>query len=157
MEIWKVDRYTSHEKGDARYLTWCMKEKQKVVMQIVDEASLEEIKTWQLALINSRLAKDGLEGYIDDVDGKKVSFTVYSTYWLQANQVKPGQTVQILVLSEKGKAPQSIVLKVVSQKNRGTYGSGFNEVTLETTKDSDSVILSKFENIQGTRLIISAK
>lgn len=85
-------------------------------MQIVDEASLEEIKTRQLALINSRLAKDGLEGYIDDVDGKKVSFTVYSTYWLQANQVKPGQTVQILVLSEKGKAPQSIVLKVVSQK-----------------------------------------
>ena len=145
------------KKGDTFYLTWCMKEKQKVVMQIVDEASLEEIKTRQLALINSRLAKDGLEGYIDAVAGRKVSFTVYATYWSQANQLKPGQLVQIFSPSEKGKAPQSIVLKVVSQKNRGTYGSGFNEVMLETTKDSDSIILSKFENIQGTRLIISVK
>ena len=141
------------KKGDTFYLTWCMKEKQKVVMQIVDEASLEEIKTRQLALINSRLAKDGLEGYIDTVDGKKVLFTVYATYWSQANQLKPGQLVQIFSPSEKGKAPQSIVLKVVSQKNRGTYGSGFNEVMLETTKDSDSIILSKFENIQGTHLV----
>jgi hypothetical protein len=141
------------KKGDTFYLTWCMKEKQKIVMQIVDEASLEEIKTRQLALINSRLAKDGLEGYIDTVDGKKVLFTVYATYWSQANQLKPGQLVKIFSPSEKGKAPQSIVLKVVSQKNRGTYGSGFNEVTLETTKDSDSVILSKFENIQGTHLV----
>jgi len=134
-----------------------MKEKQKIVMQIVDEASLEEVKTRQLGLINSRLAKDGLEGYIDTVDGKKVSFTVYATYWSQANQLRPNQLVQIFSPSEKGKAPQSIVLKVVSQKNRGTYGSGFNEVTLETTKDSDSIILSKFENIQGTHLIISTK
>ncbi len=145
------------KKGNTFYLTWCMKEKQKVVMQIVDEASLEEIKARQSALINSRLAKDGLKGYIDAVDGKKVSFTVYSTYWSQANQLKPGQLVQILSLSEKGKVPQNIVLKVISQKNRGTYGSGFNEVILETTKDSDSIILLKLENIQGTRLIISAK
>ena len=145
------------KKGNTFYLTWCMKEKQKVVMQIVDEASLEEIKARQSALINSRLAKDGLKGYIDAVDGKKVSFTVYSTYWSQANQLKPGQLVQILSLSEKGKVPQSIVLKVISQKNRGTYGSGFNEVILETTKDSDSIILSKIENIQGVRMIISTK
>ena len=145
------------KKGNTFYLTWCMKEKQKVVMQIVDEASLEEIKARQSALINSRLAKDGLKGYIDAVDGKKVSFTVYSTYWSQANQLKPGQLVQILSLSEKGKVPQSIVLKVISQKNRGTYGSGFNEVILETTKDSDSAILSKIENIQGVRMIISTK
>lgn len=145
------------KKGNTFYLTWCMKEKQKVVMQIVDEASLEEIKARQSALINSRLAKDGLKGYIDAVDGKKVSFTVYSTYWSQANQLKPGQLVQILSLSEKGKVPQNIVLKVISQKNRGTYGSGFNEVILETTKDSDSAILSKIENIQGVRMIISTK
>ena len=145
------------KKGDTFYLTWCMKEKQKVVIQIVDEASLEEIKTRQLALINSRLAKDGLEGYIDAVAGNKVSFTVYATYWSQANQLRPNQLVQIFSPSEKNKAIQSIVLKVVSQKNRGTYGSGFNEVMLETTKDSDSIILSKFENIQGTRLIISVK
>ena len=145
------------KKGNTFYLTWCMKEKQKVVMQIVDEASLEEIKARQSALINSRLAKDGLKGYIDAVDGKKVSFTVYSTYWSQANQLKPGQLVQILSLSEKGKVPQNIVLKVISQKNRGTYGSGFNEVILETTKDSDSIILSKIENIQGVRMIISTK
>ena len=153
---WKAGKLIdtlSMKKGDTFYLTWCMKEKQKVVMQIVDEASLEEIKSRQLALINSRLAKDGLEGYIDTVDGKKVLFTVYATFWSQANQLKPGQMVQILSPSEKGKAPQIIVLKVVSQKNRGTYGSGFNEVTLETTKDSDSVILSKFENIQGTHLV----
>ncbi|NBR06993.1 MAG: hypothetical protein EBT92_14685, partial [Planctomycetes bacterium] len=74
-----------------------------------------------------------------------------------ANQLKPGQLVQILSLSEKGKVPQNIVLKVISQKNRGTYGSGFNEVILETTKDSDSIILSKIENIQGVRMIISTK
>jgi hypothetical protein len=98
-----------------------------------------------------------MEGYIDAVDGKKVSFTVYSTYWLQANQLKQGQMVQILVYSEKAKAPQSIVLKVMSQKNRGTYGSGFNEVILETTQDSDTALLTKFENIQGAHLIISTK
>lgn len=145
------------KKGDTFYLTWCMKEKQKVVMQIVDDASLEEIKTRQLALISSRLAKDGLEGYIDAVDVKKVSFTVYATYWSQANQLKPGQIVKILVPSEKGKAPQIMILRVVSQKNRGTYGSGFNEVNLEPTQDSDTTLLSKFENIQGARLIINTK
>lgn len=156
-QVGKLIKALPMKKGDTFYLTWCMREKQRVVMQIVDDASLETIKNRQLSLINYRIAKEGLAGYIDTVDGKKVSFTVYSTFWSQANQLKPGQIVKILVPSEKGKAPQSMVLKVVSQKNRGTYGSGFNEVMLETTKDSDSVILSKFENIQGTRLIISAK
>ena len=143
------------KKGDTFYLTWCLRDKQKVVMQIADEASLEEVKAGQMALVNSRLAKMGLEGYIDGVDGKNVSFTVYSTYWSQASQLKPGQMVQIITPPEKGKPPVEINLKVISQKNRGTYGSGFNEVALETTRDADTAILSRLENIQGIRIVPS--
>lgn len=153
----KLVNNLSIKNKDTFYLTWCMKEKQRVVVQIADEASLEEIKTKQLALINSRLAKEGLEGYIDSMDGKSVSFTVYATYWMQANQLKPGQLVQILFPSDKGKSLQTIALKVISQKNRGTYGSGFSEVLLETTQDSDSTLLLKYANIQGAFLIISTK
>ena len=152
----KIVERSTLKKGDQVYLTWCLRDKQKTVMQLIDEASLDEIKTKQLTFINARLAKEGLEGYIDSVNGKSVSFTVYATYWMQANHLKQGQMVQIVIPGEKGKYSQYTGLKVVSQKNRGTYGSGFNEVQLEATQDPSSSLL-KYENVQRALLIISTK
>lgn len=155
--VWKSGQIianASPNPGDTLYMTWCLRDSQRVVMQLVDEASLEEIKARQQALIAKRLASDGMAGYVESVEGKKVLFTIYSTYWAQAGQLKPMQQVQLLVPGEKGKAPaQPIAAKVLSQKNRGTYGSGFNEVTLELLREADSLALSRLKGIQETRLI----
>ena len=64
---------------------------------------------------------------------------VFSSYWAQSNQLKPGQTVQIAG-TQAGFRPdkERVVAKVVSQKNRGMYGSGVNDVLLELTEPADA-------------------
>ena len=139
-------------RGDLFYLTWCKKEQKRLVMHIIDEDSLGEIKSNQQKKVDERLAKDGLEGYFHHMPDNKILFVVYATYWTQANQLKPGDVVRMLPPKESGKGIQPISLKVVSQKNRGTYGSGFNEVVLEVFQGMDISGIAKYQCTSGFRL-----
>jgi len=139
-------------RGDLFYLTWCTKEQKRLVMHIIDEDSLGEIKSNQQKKVDERLAKDGLEGYFHHMPDNKILFVVYATYWTQANQLKPGDAVKMIPPKENGKGIPPISLKVVSQKNRGTYGSGFNEVVLEVFQGMDISGIAKYQFTSGFRL-----
>ena len=101
-----------------------------------DEASLPLVQEQETRRIQERLARHGLSGYVERVEGATVHGLVFAAYWSQANQWKPGQE---LLLSKSagadapaGEAPAAAVKATLrTRRNLGTYGSGPSEIVLE--------------------------
>jgi hypothetical protein len=140
--------------GDHLYLTWCLRDGKRVVMLIADDASLDTIKKEEQERVAEQVAKEGLGGRIEGVEGKTVQFMVFATHWAQAGQLKAGQDVR-LMRTGKGYRPtgDAIEAKVVSQKNRGVYGSGVNDVVLELKRPEDGKALASWMGEAVVRLI----
>ena len=81
------------KEGERLYFTWTLDGEWRVVRLVADDASLEVLKKEELDRINARVARDGVTGYVEAVDGDAVQFLVFSSGWFQANQWKPGQLV----------------------------------------------------------------
>lgn len=136
--------------GDRLYMTWVYRDDRRVVLLLADDASLETLKQLETQRINAEIAREGLAGQLETADKDQTQFMVYSTYWAQANQLKPGDAVQ-LAATGPGYRPLDttafprVSAKVVSQKNRGMYGSGVNDVILKLDNTTDAERLIKYE------------
>ncbi len=139
--------------GDGIYMTWIYQDTRRVVKLLTDDASLETLKIRESKRIAEEIAREGLAGQIDTVFENQAHFLVYSSYWAQSGQLKPGQEVQIAPTGP-GFRPtvERIAAKVVSQKNRGMYGSGVNDVMLQLQRKEDGQRLNELSG-QVLRLI----
>src|SRR5262249_48728900 len=125
--------------GDRVYLTWCLRDGKRVVFLVADDDSLEAVKKEQQARVAAEVAREGIAGQVEGVEGTTVQFMVFPTYWSQAGVLRPGRAVR-LTATGKGHRPAgpTVTAKVVSQKNRGSYGSGVNDVVLELARKEDA-------------------
>jgi hypothetical protein len=141
--------------GDRVYLTWCLRDDRRVVVLVADDASLDAVKKEQQERVAAELAKEGITGWVEGVEGKSVRFLAFATYWSQAGQLKPGDAVR-LTRTDKGFRPTGTAMsaKLVSQKNRGSYGSGVNDIVLELATADEAATVSKWADGSVVRLIL---
>lgn len=127
---------------DQLYMTWVYDGDRRVVKLLTDDASLETLKQLETERINAEIAAEGMAGQIETVGPEQVQFMIYSSYWAQSGKLKPGEKVQ-LTSTGPGYRPTELRIPatVVSQKNRGMYGSGVNDVvlTLDSAADAQRV------------------
>jgi len=139
--------------GERVYMTWVYRDRRRVVLLLADGASLETLKKLEHERLAKEVAAEGMAGRIEAVSKDQAQFMIYSTHWAQANQLKPGQMVY-LAATGPGYRPTDIRIqgKVLSQKNRGQYGSGVNDVVLQLRRGEDAAWLDERSD-QVLRLI----
>jgi gluconolactonase len=144
------------KRGDRAYLRWCVEEQKRVVHLVADDASLETLRRAATDKYNDEVMREGMSGLIESVTGSQVQFLAFSTHWTHAGQLKPGQLVR-LSRTTTGYRPtgDAIAGKVVSQKNRGTYGSGVNDMVIELSDEKASAVINKWPRNEVIRLIPS--
>ncbi len=128
----QVDRFPL-KPDDHVWMTWVWQNGQRVVKRIVDAASCDALKARQERTTKWRLIDDGLPGVVTGVDGATVKLLLFSTYWSQARQFKPGQSVDVRPAGEAflpDRAAAPIAAKLETVKFGGTYGSGPTNVSL---------------------------
>jgi gluconolactonase len=133
----KVDRLELRP-ADRVYLTWRLDGDRRLVRLIADAASLEAIRNEEQERIKQQVAAKGIAGKVESVEGTTVRFLAFATYWQQANALRVGQEVRVrrdhpLIGAMGDLAPA----RVVSQKNRGAYGSGVNDIVLELLRPEE--------------------
>jgi len=150
----KLTEVTLPKVGERLYLRWCWKDNRRLVHLTTDDASAETLKTQQTEQYAADVAREGLAGLVESLSGPTVRYLAFSNYWIQSGKLKPGQTVR-LSRTTAGFRPtgETIAAKVVSQKNRGTYGSGINDVVLELSDDKASAAISKWPRSEVVRLL----
>jgi gluconolactonase len=151
----KVDLLHSGLKPSARlYMTWRLVDGERRVRLLADSASLETIRKEEQDRIEKRIATEGLTGKVEGVEGKTMRFMAFATHWPQANALRPAQEVR-LRQTDKLLHPSGdpIEAKVVSQKNRGAYGSGVNDIVLDLRRDEDARAVEKWATDAVVRLI----
>ena len=133
--------------------TYVSPQRPKVVL-LSDAASLDAIKKLEQQRVQERVQRDGLGGKIDLLEGRTVQVCLFSNEWSQVSQLKPGRSVR-LQLADERQRPTGVAVagKVVSQKNRGTYGSGVNDVVLELDRADDAAMIEQWTQRQIVRLI----
>ena len=149
----KLVETVSLKPGDHVYMTWVYRNDRRVTLLLSDDASLETLKDLETKRINAEIAAEGLAGQLETVDKDQVQFMVYSSYWAQSGKLQPNQPVTI-VTTGPGYRPANVRFggKVLSQKNRGMYGSGVNDVMLQLADPNDAAKLCELEG-QVLRLI----
>src|SRR5262249_31448574 len=80
---------------DRVYLTWCLREGKRVVHLLADDASMDAVKKEEQERLAKEVAREGIAGKVEGVEGSKVRFMVYATGWSQAGQLKAGQQVSL--------------------------------------------------------------
>lgn len=153
-EVWQGGKRVPQgewKKSARCYLCWSVEGKGGIVHLLADDASLKAIQEQEEKRIRARLEKDGLEGRLEGVSGSRLDFMAYATYWSQANQLQPGQKVQIG--PDRGVA---IAAAVVSRKNQGTYGSGVCDLALDLADEKDGALAMKWPFEQPVRLWLPA-
>jgi hypothetical protein len=107
--------------------------------------------------VADEVAREGLAGQLASVQGETAQFMVFATYWSFAGQLQAGQSVR-LVRTGAGHRPQgeSVAAIVVSQQNRGVYGSGVNDVVLKLRDAADAARLEPWIADELVRLIPAA-
>ena len=150
----KLVEKLTFRKGDRVYLTWCPRDDKRIVLLVADNASLDAVKKGQEQHIDEQVAVDGLGGRIEGIEGKTVQLMVFAPHWAQAGRLKPGDEVS-LKRSGKGfhATGEAVAAKVVSAKNRGTYGSGVNDMVLELKRPEDAKVLPGWTGESVIRLI----
>lgn len=119
--------------GDHVYLTWVAQDEKRVVMLLADDASLAAIKKEEQERVAKEVGDEGVGGQIEALeDGGRVKLLVFSTFWSQMRDFKPGQAVQLRAAG-KGYRPsgEAVSAKLLSYKVGGKYGSGPTDVILE--------------------------
>lgn len=139
--------------GQQVYLTWVYRDNHRFVLLLTDAASLATLKDLEIKRIHEEIAGEGLAGQIESIDKDQVQFMVYSSYWAQSGQLQPNQSVMIAATGH-GYHPNKVRFggKVISQQNRGVYGSGVNDVLLQLARPEDAARLGELEG-QVLRLI----
>ncbi len=139
------------KEGDRLYFTWTMEAERRVVRMLADDASAEAVKQAELARVTPRLAREGLLGFVEAVDGEVVHYLVFSTHWFQAGQWKPGQMLGLRATSASGESTgEAVEAELLTRKNLGTYGSGASEMTLRLKNPADAKKLSAWTRGQVT-------
>lgn len=133
-----VDKFPLQVGGKC-YMTWVMRGEQRVAMLLTDDASLEALKKEEAARVAGQLAVEGMAGRVESVEGANVHWMAYSNHWQQAGALTPG-TAGSLQLTGKGYHPQgeTVDVHILSQKNRGVYGSGVNDMLLHLDRPDDA-------------------
>ena len=152
--VWRDGNSTSVTNvraGERVYLTWCREDDKRRVHLIADDASLDALKIEQQKHVASQIASNGIAGWVDSVEESTVRYMAFSTYWAQAGTMKPGQTVRLV--NEKAKEV-SVEAKLVSSKNKGTYGSGVNDLVLELADPNDAEVIRKWPADDIIRLVL---
>jgi hypothetical protein len=98
--------------------------------------------------------EEGIGGRVDGVDGTAVRYMAFATFWFQAGKLKSGQAVRLSRVG-KGLRPtgETVAAKLVSLKNRGTYGSGVADMVLELAKPADAKTVAGWSADVVVRLI----
>jgi gluconolactonase len=140
--------------GDRLYFTWTKDGDRRVVRLVSDDASLDVVKKIESDAVAARVAQEGLTGQIEAVDGDTVHFLIHSSYWFQANQLKPGTALQLRATDAQF-APMgdAIEAELLTRKNLGTYGSGVSETTLKLKQVTDAKKLAGWKKSQVVRVI----
>lgn len=133
--------------GKRIYMTWVYRDDRRVAMLLTDDASLETLKKQETQRIAEQVAAEGMAGRLETIDKDTVQFMIFSNWWAQSGQLKPGQLVEITATGP-GYRPTGarVAAKVLSQKNRGVYGSGVNDVLLQLVRPEDS---SRLRDLDG--------
>ena len=118
---------------DHLWMTWVWQNGQRVVKRIVDAESCETLKKQQEARTRWRLIDDGIPGIARETKGDAAKLLIYSTYWSQARQFKPGMSVELLPGNFRELANASVGAKATIEavKFGGTYGSGPTDVSIK--------------------------
>jgi len=139
--------------GDRCYLTWCWEDGKRLVHLLADDASVDAVKKQQLDKVNAEIAREGLAGFLESIDGTTAKFLVFSNYWSQSGQLKKDQEVRLTRTTASFRPTgESVAARVVSQKNRGTYGSGVNDVVLQID-EAAAKTLAKWPRTEVARLV----
>lgn len=141
--------------GERLYFTWTLNADRRVVHLITDDASLDVVKNAELDRVRARVARDGVTGFVEAIDGDTVHYLVFATYWSQAGQWKPSQTFALhATTSTFAPTGDAIETELLSRKNLGIYGSGSSELTLRLKNPADAKRLSAWTRSQVTTLIV---
>jgi len=140
--------------GDRLYFTWTKEADLRVVRVIADDASLDAVKKIETDAVAARIARDGLTGQVEAVNGDTVHFLIHSSYWFQGNQLKPGQAVHLRATDAQfNPTGDPIEAELVTRKNLGTYGSGVNETVLKLKNPADAKKLAGWKKSQVARIL----
>jgi gluconolactonase len=156
-ETWhegQVDPDRELQAGDDVFLTWRQLDDGRVVTLLADAESLDAIRQRERQRIDEQIAREGIAGQVVSVDGANIQFMAFATHWPHANALRPGQTVR-LTRTAAGYRPtgETIALRVVSQQNRGAYGSGVNDVVLEADDEATAATVREWLADRVVRLI----
>lgn len=81
----------------------------------LDDASLEKFRQEQIAVNRKRLAEEGLPGYVDDRDGKRLALTLFQEARDLAKELKVGQKVRVAPAGTDRKPTAAAVPAVVDE------------------------------------------
>jgi hypothetical protein len=154
---WRDGKKVEHldlRPSDRVYLTWRAEGDRRLVRLIADAASIEAIRKEEQDRINQQVAAEGITGKVEGTEGKTVRFLAFATYWQQANALRAGQEVR-LRRGPKFLGPMGdpVAARVVSQKNRGAYGSGVNDIVLELLRPGDGPVVAGWAGDAVVRLV----
>jgi hypothetical protein len=112
--------------GDRLYLTWCYEGTRRVVKVLSDGESLDALRAEAVQRERDRVAREGMAGFVEGEWAGSATLLVFSTYWSQAGELRPGQTVSLKPPGEAG-----VEARIVSRSNLGAYGSGPTALVVE--------------------------
>jgi len=111
--------------GDRIYLTWIYRGERRVAKLAADDASLNTLRQREETAVRQRLAREGIGGRVEEVQGAALRLMLFSTYWAQARELKPGTIVQLaLATADARPTGKHVPVEVVSVKPGGPHGSG---------------------------------
>jgi gluconolactonase len=159
-KVWRTGKIVEKPEpapGDRIYLTWCLQDDRRVVFLMADDASLEVVKKDQQRSTDADVAREGMAGQVEGVEGKVVHFQVFAGSWAQAGRLEVRGPVRLTQVG-KGQRPTgpAIAAKLVSRKNRGSYGSGVTDVVLELVNPEDGRTVAAWGSEAVIRLIPGA-
>jgi hypothetical protein len=140
--------------GDHVFLTWVWRDRIRVALLYADDASLDVIKKEEQERVAREVANDGVAGHVEGVEEGKVKLLVFSTFWSQMRDFKPGQTMHLRATG-KGFRPagDAIAAKLISYKVGGKYGSGPTDAVLELPGGVGAKTLQAWADGRVVRLI----
>jgi hypothetical protein len=151
----KVVAKAEPRRGERVYLTWVYDGTRRLVKLFADGASLEALQAEARRRVQERVAREGLTGFIEEVDGGKARVLLFATWWAQAGELKPGQALHLQgtdgSLRPTGEA---VPARVLSRRNLGTYGSGCTELMVDGLDGQQAGKVRRWIGGKGVRVFV---